>query len=69
MDKEEAKRLLEDFGALPARPADPELVAIEAALFVEQTFGIEIPDSEISPERLGSQDAVERYVAERMEKR
>ena len=54
----EAETLVADFFNRPTPPGDPELAVVEAALFVEQTFGLGLSDGEISAESLGSPEAV-----------
>jgi hypothetical protein len=67
MKKKELELLLADYFSLPARSADPELAVIEAALFIEQTFGINLGDDEITMDTLGTPDAIRRLVAAKME--
>jgi hypothetical protein len=69
MHEKEREILLDDYFSLPSKVQDPDLVAIEAALFIEQAFGLELSDGEISPATLGSEDAVRRLVASRLEGR
>ncbi len=64
MEKSEMEALLDDYFSLPPRSGDPELAAVDAALFLEQTFGIRVPEEAISPERLGSPEAVRKAVLE-----
>ena len=66
MKKGELEVLLADYFSLPARSADPELAIIEAALFVEQTFGIDLVDDDITMDTLGTPDAIRQLVAARM---
>lgn len=54
----EAGTLVADFFRRPSPPGDPELAVIEAALFVEQTFGLGLSDDDISAVSLGSPEAV-----------
>jgi hypothetical protein len=66
MNKQEQQILLDDHSWLPSRPADPSLAAVEAALFIERTFGIALSDDEICPETLGSPEAIESFVLGRL---
>jgi hypothetical protein len=66
MKKGELEALLADYFSLPARSVDPDLAVIEAALFVEQTFGIELGDDDISAGTLGTPEAIRRLIADRM---
>jgi len=54
--------ILNEFFSLPSRQRDTELGLIETALFVEQTFGIQLSDTDISNESLGSDNAIRRMV-------
>jgi len=67
MHIQELELLLADFFCLPARSDDPELSVIEAALFVEQTFGLELLDDDISTVTLGTPEAIKRLVLDRMD--
>lgn len=58
--------LLSDFLSLPTHPADPELAAVEAALFAEECCGLSLTDADMVPEKLGSEEALRRFLAERM---
>lgn len=62
MKENETRILLADFLSRPTRTDDTDLSLIEAALFVEQTFGIQLSDGDISSEALGSREALERLV-------
>lgn len=56
---------IEDF-ALARRPGtDAELSLVEAAMFVEEAFGLRLSDGDISRENLGSPAAMRRFVLER----
>ncbi len=69
MRKEEQMLMLKDFSSSPSRAADPELALVGAALFVEQTFGIELSDADICAGNLGSAAVLERFVLARTGKR
>lgn len=62
MKENETRILLADFLSRPTRTDDTDLSLIEAALFVEQTFGIPLSDRDITSETLGSREALERLV-------
>jgi hypothetical protein len=66
LEKVEAISLLSDFSALPSHPRDPELALVEAALFVEQTFGIALSEADFTEENFGSPAAIERFVLARL---
>lgn len=52
-------RLDEFEGVVGVRPDDAELAAIEAAIFIEDAFGVALTDDDLGPERLGDRDRVE----------
>ena len=66
LEDTEVALLLSDFAALASHPRDPELALAEAALFVEQTFGIALSEADISAENLESAAAMERFVLARI---
>lgn len=65
MRSSEMETLIEDFRLSPLAGLDPDLGAVEAALFIEQTFGIVLSDDEISPAVIGSKDAIKVFVESR----
>lgn len=69
MKKEEADRLIKDFMRKPNRTQDPDLSTIEAALFLEQTFGAMLVDDDFMPDLARSQVTLERYITARIEQR
>ncbi len=54
--------VLDEFFALWTPSADPVLDAVKAAIFVEDAFGITLPDAEIDQAHLGSRAAARRTV-------
>lgn len=56
---------MDDLATIYYRNDDPELVALEAALYIEENFGVHLSDDEISPDRVGSPEAVRRLLAEK----
>jgi hypothetical protein len=66
MNRREELILLDDYGSLPSRPEDPFLSVVEAALFIESSFGLSLSDEEICPEVLGSPEAIRRFVLDRL---
>ena len=52
-----------------SRPAAGDDIGalVEAALFIEEVFGLELSDEDIAKERLGTHEAMERFVSERLE--
>lgn len=65
MDRREQEVLLSDYGRRAARSQDPFLLIVEAALFVEQTFGLSLSDEDISIAKLGSPEALRSLVLDK----
>lgn len=59
------KRIAELAGLRPAPAADP-VALVEAALFIEDVFGLRLTDADMTAERLGSFEAMEQLVLERL---
>jgi len=66
MNRREELILLDDYSRLPSLPGDPLLAVVEAALFIESSFGLSLSDEEICPEVLGSPEAIRRFVLDRL---
>lgn len=62
MKKNDCETLLDDYLMARSESGDAELFAIEAAIFVEECFGITLKDDEIVVENLGTPDALSRLV-------
>jgi len=41
---------------------DSELAQVEAAMYLEECFGVRITDAEIAPETLGNPEAIRRFL-------
>jgi hypothetical protein len=65
MKHEAALSLLHDFFNSRSETGDPELTAVEAALFVEDYFGVRLTDDNISMENFYRPEAVLRLVEEK----
>lgn len=52
-------RLAEFDGVVGVRPDDAELAALEAAIFIEDAFGVALADDNLGPENLGDRERVE----------
>jgi len=59
-------RVLSEFGSLPRGRADPQLDAIEAALFLEDSLSLRLSDADMTPENLGGTERIERFARERV---
>jgi acyl carrier protein len=60
---------LREYATLGRGPGGDELVLLELALFLEETFGIRLSDAEIAVGTLGSLERVERFVAAKLDGR
>lgn len=58
---------MDDFHKRPHRAQEPELLAIEAALFLEQSLGIPLGDEDMSEAILGDPGRLASFVTARME--
>lgn len=59
------QRIAEYAGTRPA-PSDDALDQVEAALFIEEVFGIILSDHDMTSERLGTFEAMEQLVIDRL---
>lgn len=67
MTADEVKKRIAELASLrPAPTADP-VAQVEAALFIEDVFGVRLTDDDMTADRLGSFEAMERLVLERLE--
>lgn len=65
MDRIELETLLEHYASLDRAVGDPRLAAIQAAIFLEQALGIAVSDDDMTPERLGTPEAVAAFARDR----
>jgi len=65
MEPSRIDAIVGDFAAIPGHEEDEELRLLEAAIFVEESFGLVLSDDDIAPRNLGSSDAIRRFVASR----
>lgn len=63
MNRVDIDSILEDYMVSHDRSGDPELDAVAAALFLEETFGITLSDADIDPSVLGTQVSMRSLVA------
>ncbi|MBN2844363.1 MAG: hypothetical protein JXQ25_00020 [Deltaproteobacteria bacterium] len=66
MLKSEIDELLREFTTIRTKSADPELPIVEAALFIEECFGLRLSEDEINNEMLGSQEALRTFIYQRL---
>ena len=62
LDREQIEARLEEYQALRPDPGRDELAILEAALFLEEAFGIHVTDAEISRDALGSFGSLRRLL-------
>lgn len=66
MTKGEAIKRLDEFRALRTEPGQDEKSLLEAALFLEDNFGLRLTDDEISKNYLGSHSAIKKFLFKRL---
>ena len=65
IDPERVEEMLADHARLQDATGDPELDALRAAIFLEDTFGIVLTDAEIDPDLLGTAEGMRELLARR----
>lgn len=65
MKKVELEKLLEHYASLHRTVPDPRLASIQAAIFLEQALGVAVSDDDMTPERLGTPEAVAAFARDR----
>lgn len=63
MSPQDVDRVLAEWDTARDRSLSPELQAIETALFLEDTFGIDVPEESIHPGPLGTVDGMRAVLA------
>lgn len=67
MNKKKVKQRLSEFARLCQNAENDEKALLEVALFVEDVFGIVLSDHEICEKNLGTHQAVEKFVFEKLQ--
>jgi acyl carrier protein len=67
VNRDEVSKRIDEYAETRGERFDDPLDLVEAALFVEDVFGITLTDDDMSPERLGTIARVKQLVLERME--
>lgn len=67
MNTEDVKQRIAELAAIRPDPGDDEVALVEAALFVEEVFGLRLTDEDMTAERLGTRNAMEQLVLQRLE--
>ena len=57
---------LSEFARVNQNAGKDEMTLLEAALFVEDVFGIVLSDAEICEENLGTRKATEKFILEKL---
>ncbi len=66
MNKKQIQECITEFGDAHQNAGNDESSLLEAALFVEDVFGLILADDEICEEKLGNHQAMERFVLEKL---
>jgi hypothetical protein len=67
MNLKEAHMRLKEFSGIRQNAGKEETALLEAALFIEDTFGIVLSDEEICEENLGTLEAVKKFICKKLE--
>ena len=67
MNLREVHIRLAEFSGIRQNAGKDETALLEVALFIEDTFGFVLSDEEICEENLGTHDATERFVYEKLD--
>ncbi len=68
MNTKEVHRLVMELASIVPKGATDDGLLLEAALFVEDIFGFILSDEEICEETLGTPEAIERFVLEKLKR-
>lgn len=69
MTEQQVRERIAEYAATRGDAGDDPAAQVEAALFVEEVFGLRLDDDDMTTERLGTQGAVLRLVLERLDGR
>jgi hypothetical protein len=67
MNKKKVKERLSEFAGTCQNAENDEKALLEAALFVEDVFGMVLSDNEIREKNLGTHHAIEKFVFEKLQ--
>ncbi len=67
MNKKKVKERLSEFAGTYQNAENDEKALLEAALFVEEVFGMVLSDNEICEKNLGTHHAIEKFVFEKLQ--
>ncbi len=66
MTADEVRRRIAELAGTRPAPGDDAIAQVEAALVLEDVFGLALTDDDMTAERLGSFEAMEQLVLERL---
>lgn len=66
MNADQVKQRVAEYAGTRPDPSDDSAAQVEAALFVEEVFGLHLTDDDMTVEKLGSHAAIEALVLERL---
>jgi len=66
MTPEQIKARFEEIARTRPEPGDDPVAQVEAALVLEEVFGITVSDDDMNAETLGTRQAMEQLVLERL---
>lgn len=66
MTADQVRERIAEFASIRGNPGDDPVARLEAALFVEEVFGLELTDDDMTAEALGSHRTIERLVITRL---
>jgi acyl carrier protein len=67
MNKRQVKDLIAEFSGICQHAENDENSLLEAALFVEDVFGVILSDSEICENNLGTHNAMEKFILKKLQ--
>ena len=66
MNKKQIKEIISEFAGTHQKVGNDEIALLEAALFVEDIFGLVLSDDEICAKNLGTRHVIEKFVLEKL---
>jgi hypothetical protein len=67
MNKRQVKERLSEFAGICQHAENDEISLLEAALFVEDVFGMVLSDNEICQKNLGTHNAIEKFIFKKLQ--
>jgi acyl carrier protein len=65
MTRKEIESRLREYDDIETRGADSQLALLQAAIFLEEAFGVTIEDAEIRADTLGTKEARLLYISKK----